>query len=105
MAGSFAGAVSVICTYPLDLIRAQLAVLKTTKNEKKKRTREFFDVLMVNYRKGGTGGLFRGISPTLVGILPYSGIAFTINEQAKRQVRFSFKNILLCNLLYLNFSK
>jgi len=86
MAGSFAGALSVICTYPLDLIRAQLAVLKTTKNEKKNRTKGFLDVLMINYRKGGAGGLFRGITPTLVGILPYSGIAFTINEQAKRQI-------------------
>lgn len=89
IAGSFAGAVSVICTYPLDLTRAQLAVLKRTKNERKEKnnnTKGFSEVLMVNYQKGGTRGLFRGITPTLMGILPYSGIAFTINEQTKRQI-------------------
>lgn len=36
--------------------------------------------------KKGFLGLFRGISPTLLGILPYSGLAFSINEQTKRQI-------------------
>ena len=34
----------------------------------------------------GFKGLYRGISPTLLGILPYSGVAFTINEQAKKKI-------------------
>lgn len=34
----------------------------------------------------GMKGLYRGIAPTLLGILPYSGVAFTINEQAKKQI-------------------
>lgn len=80
IAGSAAGAVSVLCTYPLDLTRAQLAVLK------KGRRNVFLKVLGSNYSNGGVGGLFRGISPTLLGMLPYAGVAFTINERAKRQV-------------------
>ena len=80
IAGSTAGAVSVLCTYPLDLTRAQLAVLK------KGRRNVFLKVLGSNYSNGGVGGLFRGISPTLLGMLPYAGVAFTINERAKRQV-------------------
>jgi solute carrier family 25, member 42 len=32
-------------------------------------------------------GLFRGITPTMLGILPYSGIAFSLNEQGKREIR------------------
>mmetsp|Transcript_3460 Transcript_3460/g.5010 ORF Transcript_3460/g.5010 Transcript_3460/m.5010 type:complete len:362 (-) Transcript_3460:136-1221(-) len=83
LAGSTAGAVSVLFTYPLDLTRAQLAVLK---KQKTKKSDGFITVLFGNYTKWGFGGLFRGISPTLLGILPYSGIAFTINEQAKRQI-------------------
>ena len=31
--------------------------------------------------------LYRGITPTLLGILPYAGIAFTINDKANHQVR------------------
>lgn len=46
--GSVAGAVSVLCTYPLDLTRAQLAVLK-----KQDGTRHgFIEVLRMNYKRG-----------------------------------------------------
>ena len=31
--------------------------------------------------------MYRGITPTLLGILPYSGVAFTMNEQAKRKIK------------------
>lgn len=82
IAGSTAGAVSVLCTYPLDLTRAQLAVLK----KQKMRRDGFVKVLVSNYTSGGARGLFIGITPTLMGMLPYAGIAFSINEQAKRQI-------------------
>ena len=99
--GMMAGTVSVVCTYPLDLTRAQLAVLKTHKHHHTigtgpavfasttahaVKTKGFASVLMENYTQRGVAGLFRGISPTLLGILPYSGVAFTLNEQGKREV-------------------
>lgn len=84
IAGMIAGAISVVCTYPLDLTRAQLAVLKKNKHGLNKG---FFGILSDNYSNRGVGGLFRGITPTLAGILPYSGIAFALNEQGKREVR------------------
>jgi len=90
MAGSFAGVVSVICTYPLDLTRAQLAVLKKKKSGGIGGQHPFVYVLTSNYKNGGVKGLFRGIFPTLLGILPYSGIAFTINEQGKRKIQNVF---------------
>lgn len=34
----------------------------------------------------GFVGLFRGCTPTLLGILPYAGIAYALNEQGKRKV-------------------
>lgn len=131
ISGMTAGAVSVMSTYPLDLTRAQLAVLK---KKKKDKSGSFVSVLTRNYTEGvgrysvclhilflgwrfdfrcphgqyifvfyiylfspcmllcmlstlqGMKGLYRGIAPTLLGILPYSGVAFTINEQAKKQI-------------------
>ena len=83
VSGMIAGCVSVVCTYPLDLTRAQLAVIRTTADRK----HDLVSVLFDNYRQRGLFGLFRGISPTLIGILPYAGIAFALNEQGKRQVR------------------
>lgn len=83
-AGMMAGAVSVLATYPLDLARAQLAVLRKHKNA---RNRGFVQIISDNYRSRGLPGLFRGITVTLAGILPYSGIAFALNEQGKRKIQ------------------
>lgn len=85
-AGMAAGAVSVIATYPLDLTRAQLAVLKMKKGGSSTNV-GFGAALLNNYRDRGAAGLFRGITPTLLGILPYSGLAFSFNEQAKRKIQ------------------
>lgn len=82
-AGMTAGGISVIATYPLDLTRAQLAVLRTKKGPD---NIGFVGALYGNYKNRGVGGLFRGITPTVMGILPYSGLAFGFNEQAKRKV-------------------
>lgn len=89
IAGSCAGAVSAIITYPLDITRAQLAVQKRNSGSgagAMMPSRGFVHALTGNYNKNGVTGLFRGIIPTLCGILPYSGIAFTMNEQTKAQV-------------------
>jgi len=86
VAGMTAGMCSVICTYPLDLTRAQLAVLKKHKRQEHVPNKSFVSVLTDNYVQRGLRGLFRGITPTIIGILPYSGIAFTLNEQGKREV-------------------
>lgn len=86
MAGMAAGTASVICTYPLDLTRAQLAVLKKHKRQEHVPNKSFVTVLKDNYKQRGMPGLWRGITPTIIGIIPYSGIAFTLNEQGKREI-------------------
>mmetsp|Transcript_5268 Transcript_5268/g.4929 ORF Transcript_5268/g.4929 Transcript_5268/m.4929 type:complete len:398 (-) Transcript_5268:502-1695(-) len=89
LGGSCAGAVSVLMTYPLDLTRTQLAIMKKKTGvdiSGNNKNKGFIDLLASNYRNGGMKGLFRGITPTFLGILPYSGIAFTINEQTKRRI-------------------
>lgn len=85
--GMIAGSISVVCTYPLDLARAQLAVLKQHKHTDRIPTKSLMQVMLESYQHGGVRGLFRGISPTLLGILPYSGIAFSLNEQGKRKIQ------------------
>ena len=94
IAGMVAGTVSVVVTYPLDLTRAQLAVLRRH-NHDGLPTKGFWAVLTDNYKHRGLLGLFRGITPTLMGILPYSGVAFTLNEQGKKRVRSECDTLLL----------
>lgn len=50
VSGMVAGAVSVVCTYPLDLARTQLAVLRQHKDRALNRT--FSQVIMHNYQNG-----------------------------------------------------
>uniref|UniRef100_A0A6V2HRM5 ADP,ATP carrier protein n=1 Tax=Ditylum brightwellii TaxID=49249 RepID=A0A6V2HRM5_9STRA len=53
LSGMVAGTLSVIITYPLDLTRAQLAVLKKEKSSNTTRkTKGFVSVLFGNYRNG-----------------------------------------------------
>lgn len=91
ISGMIAGTVSVLCTYPLDLTRAQMAM-----QHKKPRhsNKNFIGVLKHNHGLGGIRGLFRGLTPTILGILPYSGIAFALNEQGKRKVQAMTKRDL-----------
>ena len=103
ISGMAAGSISVLCTYPLDLARAQLAVLRKQKKPKdgtvsssaaaSSKTKTIQSsrkgigyVLSNGFQREGLRGLYRGITPTMLGILPYSGAAFAINEQAKLKI-------------------
>mmetsp|Transcript_41103 Transcript_41103/g.97368 ORF Transcript_41103/g.97368 Transcript_41103/m.97368 type:complete len:341 (+) Transcript_41103:286-1308(+) len=93
LAGSAAGATAVAITYPLDLLRARLAV---SVQQKQSGSGVWWDAVT-----GGTGkislrGLYRGLNPTLLGILPYAGIAFltrdTLNHMAAKRYDTSSLN-------------
>eukprot|EP00903_Cladosiphon_okamuranus_P019155 g17618.t1 len=86
MSGSFAGATSALVTYPLDLARARLAVGHVRKLGGRRRTMGVPELLKVVVRQDGFKALYRGVTPSLLGIIPYAGIAFSINEQAKHKV-------------------
>ncbi|GAM19443.1 hypothetical protein SAMD00019534_026180 [Acytostelium subglobosum LB1] len=87
LAGSVAGGAAVLATYPLDLIRARLAIEVTP--DKYTTMKELFaDTL----KKDGVRGLYRGIESTLVGILPYAGISFMMFETLKMNAPYSGYN-------------
>lgn len=97
-AGSFAGFVSCTCTYPLDFARARLAVEGAGGGVCAAAgaagggggggglSHNVFYIFRMAYNEGGFLSLYRGITPTLLGILPYAGIAFTINDKANHQI-------------------
>ncbi|VDK32262.1 unnamed protein product [Taenia asiatica] len=77
LAGCIAGSVSVSFTYPLDLVRARMAVTERVKYA------NLIDVVRLTYREEGLRSLYHGFTPALFGILPYSGIAFYTFETLK----------------------
>ena len=78
LAGSFAGLVACTLTYPLDLVRARLAIAG---KDKYKTLRHAFQTI---YREEGIFRFYNGYIPTVLGIMPYAGTSFFIYETLKQ---------------------
>ncbi|XP_028807047.1 mitochondrial carrier protein CoAc1 isoform X2 [Neltuma alba] len=104
LAGSAAGGTSTLCTYPLDLARTKLAyqVGDTRGSAKDVPSRPAHNgikgVLTSAYKDGGVRGLYRGVGPTLAGILPYAGLKFYMYEKLKMHVPEEHKKSILMRL-------
>lgn len=89
LAGSLSGVVSVLLTYPLDLIRVRLAFDTKTHPQ----YGGLFRIIGKIYREGGTAShpdtrsvmeripllkFYRGFSATILGMIPYAGTSFLV---------------------------
>lgn len=76
MAGSLAGVSAVMVTYPLDLARTRLAYVTTPNlvtdlgGHRSKIGKTLCDVFKL---EGGYRGLYKGLTPTIVAMIPHSG--------------------------------
>lgn len=76
LAGSLSGLTSATLTYPIDLARTRLAVETGLITNKLTPKRGLLATLLHIYATGGLPGMYMGAYPTLVGVVPYSGISF-----------------------------
>ena len=89
VAGSAAGATAVAFTYPLDLLRTRLAwrtsavVASSSGGRHHHHRATMASVLAQLARKEGIPGLYKGVSPTLLGIFPYAGLKFFVYQYLK----------------------
>ncbi|GAB5364260.1 hypothetical protein AAMO2058_000954600 [Amorphochlora amoebiformis] len=84
-AGSCAGLTAVACTYPLDTVRARMALqLEGGANT---AYRGVLDALFTISREEGIPALYHGISATMIGVAPYAGIKFGSYELMKKGMR------------------
>lgn len=80
LAGSAAGTISVLFTYPLDVARARIAYTVHTKPQK----HALYNSLMTPLKEsGGIAVLYRGFVPTIMGIVPYAGVSFFTYDTLK----------------------
>ncbi|XP_049376101.1 mitochondrial carrier protein CoAc1 [Solanum stenotomum] len=105
LAGSASGGTAVLCTYPLDLARTKLAYqVKETRGNGSRptHTRPQYsgtkNVLEAVYKEGGLRALYRGVGPTLIGILPYAGLKFYVYEELKRHVPEEHQSSIMMRL-------
>ncbi|KAJ0393220.1 hypothetical protein P43SY_000930 [Pythium insidiosum] len=77
-AGSLAGGLSLTIAYPLDIVRARFMV-----QQGKHKYTSLYQAVLEMYRLEGARSFTRGLLPSLMGTLPYTGIGFTLNEHFK----------------------
>eukprot|EP00892_Ulva_mutabilis_P004288 jgi/Ulvmu1/2230/UM013_0077.1 len=100
LAGSCSGATAVAVTYPLDLMRTRLAWTMDASSAAAAAPaaapstgraftfgagrRSILQTMRAVVEEEGLRGLYRGCTPTLLGILPYAGIKFYTYQSLKR---------------------
>ncbi len=83
LAGSSSGATAVILTYPLDFVRTRLAYTMEA-NRRECQPQTIRAILRKTLQGEGLLGLYRGIGPSLYGILPYAGLKFYVYQRLKQ---------------------
>ena len=81
IAGSLAGTTATVVTYPFDMVRARMAV------SRKQLYKGLVDTFRLIIRNEGVLTLYRGVSPTVIGVVPYAGCSFFIYETLKQKHR------------------
>nr|CAH0105133.1 unnamed protein product [Daphnia galeata] len=80
LSGSAAGITAVLLTYPLDTIRARLAFQITGEHKYSGITHTAITMFK---EEGGGKALYRGFTPTVIGMIPYAGLSFYCFEGLK----------------------
>ena len=83
LAGSTSGATAVVITYPLDIVRTRLAYAMETNHPGCQR-QTIRAILRNTLRGEGPRGMYRGIGPSLYGIMPYAGLKFYVYQWLKQ---------------------
>ncbi|CAK0882428.1 unnamed protein product [Prorocentrum cordatum] len=81
-AGAAAGATATVLTYPLDFLRAQMAVSASSLSMREVHS-SYVVAAQEIVRDEGFSALYTGIRPTLLGIVPNAGMSFMVFETLK----------------------
>ena len=74
--GGAAGITSVVCTYPLDIVRTRLSIQSASfavlgETPRKRLPGMWATMKIMYFEEGGFRALYRGIIPTVAGVAPY----------------------------------
>lgn len=78
LAGGGAGVSALVLTYPLEFVRIRLTLQKTKIYNGAK------DCFVKVYKNEGYFALYRGMFPSILGVLPYVGVDFAVYETLKQ---------------------
>ncbi|KAJ1386070.1 Mitochondrial carrier protein [Sesbania bispinosa] len=79
-AGACAGIIAMSATYPMDLVRGRLTVQT---EGSPRQYRGMFHALSTVFREEGPRALYKGWLPSVIGVIPYVGLNFSVYESLK----------------------
>ncbi|XP_038885579.1 adenine nucleotide transporter BT1, chloroplastic/mitochondrial-like [Benincasa hispida] len=91
IAGACAGVSSTLCTYPLELLKTRLTIQRDAYNG-------LFDAFLKILREEGPAELYRGLAPSLIGVIPYSATNYFAYDTLRRAYRKIFKQERIGNI-------
>jgi solute carrier family 25 (adenine nucleotide translocator) protein 4/5/6/31 len=92
--GGLAGGTSLLFVYPLDFVRTRLGA-DLGKGPAERQFNGVVDCLTKVVKSDGVPGLYRGLTISILGIIPYRAAYFGLYDTGKKQFPILNQNILL----------
>ncbi|OMO61411.1 Endoplasmic reticulum-adenine nucleotide transporter [Corchorus capsularis] len=93
IAGAVAGVSSTLCTYPLELLKTRLTVKADYKN--------LLDAIVKIVQAEGPGGLYKGLTPSVIGVIPYAASNYFAYDTLRKAYKKAFKKEEIGNIMTL----
>ncbi|CAL5440291.1 unnamed protein product [Camellia sinensis] len=91
VAGACAGVSSTLVTYPLELLKTRLTIQRDAYDG-------LFDAFIKILQEGGPGELYRGLTPSLIGVIPYAATNYFAYDTLRKAYRKIFKEEKIGNI-------
>ncbi|KAI3996209.1 hypothetical protein MKX01_005312 [Papaver californicum] len=91
IAGACAGVSSTLCTYPLELVKTRLTVQRDVYNN-------LLHAFVKIVQEEGVGELYRGLTPSLIGVIPYAAANYCAYDMLRKGYRKVFKKEEISNI-------
>lgn len=91
IAGACAGVSSTLVTYPLELLKTRLTIQRGVYDG-------LFDAFIKILQEGGPGELYRGLTPSLIGVIPYAATNYFAYDTLRKAYRKVFKQEKIGNI-------
>ncbi|KAJ0987907.1 hypothetical protein J5N97_006263 [Dioscorea zingiberensis] len=84
VAGALAGVSSTLCTYPLELLKTRLTIQRGVYEN-------LLHAFLKIVKEEGPAELYRGLTPSLIGVVPYAAANYYTYDTLKKVYRKAFK--------------
>ncbi|KDP33610.1 hypothetical protein JCGZ_07181 [Jatropha curcas] len=91
VAGACAGVSSTLCTYPLELVKTRLTIQRGVYSG-------ILDAFLKILREEGPAELYRGLAPSLIGVIPYAATNYFAYDTLRKAYRKVFKQEKIGNI-------